>query len=88
MPTTRGKKYNYSQPKNTNRAAIKAAIAQAAAPRPQRALTTAIKRVVNKNMETKYVSFYPYSNSQGTLNGTNFTPAITSAGECYALIPR
>lgn len=50
-------------------------------------LRKAIQRVVNSNVETKYVSFYPYSNSQGTLNGTNFTPAITTAGECYALIP-
>lgn len=56
-------------------------------PRPTKALTTAIQRVVNRNVETKYVMYRPYSNSAGLMLNTNFTQAINSSGEAYALIP-
>jgi len=42
---------------------------------------------VNRNVETKYVSYYPYNNTSGLLNSTNFTQAINSSAEAYALIP-
>lgn len=52
-----------------------------------KALTTAIQRVVNRNVETKYASYYPYNTVSGTLYSTNFTQAINSSNEAYALIP-
>jgi len=55
--------------------------------KPTRALTTAIQRVVNRNVETKYVCYRPYNNASGLLNNTNFTSAINTSAEAYALIP-
>jgi len=55
--------------------------------RPTAALTQAVKRIVNKKIETKYVSFYPYNKVSGNLNATNFTQAINSSNEAYSLIP-
>jgi hypothetical protein len=42
---------------------------------------------VKGNIETKYVSYRPYNNASGLLNNTNFTSAINSSTEAYALIP-
>jgi len=50
-------------------------------------LTRAIQRVVNKNVETKFVMYRPYNAITGQLKSTNFTQAINSANEAYALIP-
>jgi len=55
--------------------------------RPTKALTTAVQRIVNKNLETKYVMYRPYNNSSGLLLNTHFTQAINSSAEAYALIP-
>lgn len=86
--TTRGKKASYAEPKRKVPAAFKTALDKAmGVPRPTKALTTAIQKVVNKNVETKYVMYRPYNNASGLLLNTNFTQAINSSAEAYALIP-
>jgi len=55
--------------------------------KPTRALTQAVQKIVKGNIETKYVMYRPYSNSAGLMLNTNFTQAINSSGEAYALIP-
>jgi len=50
-------------------------------------LTQAIQRVINRNVETKYVMYRPYNNTSGLMLNTNFTQAINSSAEAYALIP-
>ena len=50
-------------------------------------LSKAISRVINRNIETKYVSYRPYNNVSGPLYKTSFTQAINSSNEAYALIP-
>lgn len=55
--------------------------------KPTKALTQAVNRIVKGKIETKYVAYRPYSNSAGLMLATNFTQAINSSGEAYALIP-
>lgn len=50
-------------------------------------LSQAIQRVINRNVETKYVMYRPYNNTSGLMLNTNFTQAINSSAEAYALIP-
>jgi len=50
-------------------------------------LTQAIQRVIDRNVETKYVMYRPYNNTSGLMLNTNFTQAINSSAEAYALIP-
>jgi len=50
-------------------------------------LSQAIQRVINKNVETKYVAYRPYNSASGLLLNTHFTQAINSSAEAYALIP-
>lgn len=55
--------------------------------RPSKGLSRVITNVINRNIETKYVSFRPYNTVSGQMNNTNFTQAINSSNEAYALIP-
>jgi len=75
-----------------NRAKVRAynkALAEkrALAAKPTAALTQAVNKIVNRKIETKYVMYRPYNNSSGLMLNTNFTQAINSSAEAYALIP-
>jgi len=56
-------------------------------PRPTRALRSVVNRLIDRKVETKYVMYRPYNNDSGLMLNTNFTQAINSSGEAYALIP-
>jgi len=55
--------------------------------KPTKALTQAVQKIVKGNVETKYVMYRPYNNASGLMLNTNFTQAINSSAEAYALIP-
>jgi len=59
----------------------------AGVPRPTKALRSVVNRMINRKIETKYVMYRPYNNDSGLMLNTNFTQAINSSGEAYALIP-
>jgi len=54
---------------------------------PSAPLTRAIQRVINRNVETKYVAYRPYNAVTGQVNNTNFSQAINASTEAFALIP-
>lgn len=83
---------DFKQPANRrrNRAARRRYAAKkyaAKVPRVSEPLNQAIKRVINRSIETKYVMYRPYNNSSGLMLNTHFTQAINSSAEAYALIP-
>jgi len=75
-PTAKYSEYKNSLVKKTKQGAV-----------AKPPLTEAIQRVINRNVETKYVMYRPYNNTSGLMLNTNFTQAINSSAEAYALIP-
>lgn len=91
MPmTTRGKgqgRASYTKPSPLVALVKKKKRTANAVVRPTKALTQAVNKIVNRKIETKYVMYRPYNASSGQLFRTNFTQAINSSVEAYALIP-